>query len=136
MGDSLVSVGGLDLPGALLEAIDGGRWNPPEDADRMRDVFRDEPDWPKFYDVPSMVRQNQFFQNASVAELERDVPGSSGGLGVDPALTVLIGDLGADTAIALDYRLSRDNPRVIYLAEDGWREVAPDFETLCQRLGL
>jgi hypothetical protein len=136
MGDSVVRVGGLTLPGALLEAIGGSRWNPPEDVDLIREVFGDEPDWPQFYDVATMTRQNKFFQNASVEELEDDVPGSRQGLGVDPALAVLIGSLGADMPIALDYRLSRNDPRVIYLAGDGWREVAPDFEALCRRLGL
>jgi hypothetical protein len=135
-GKSVVSVGGLELPGDLLEAIGGGRWKAPKDVDRIKDIFGDEPDWPQFYDLASITRQNQFFQNRSLVELDEDVPGSSRGLGVDPALAVLIGDLGADMPIALDYRPSRNNPRVIYLADDGWREVAPDFEMLCRRLGL
>ena len=136
MGDAIVSVGGLALPGALLEAIGGNRWKPPENVDLIGEVFGDEPDWPQFYDVATMTRQNRFFQNMSVEELEESVPGSHQGLGVDPALAVLIGSLGADMPIVLDYRPSRNNPRVIYLARDGWREVAPDFGALCQRLGL
>lgn len=136
MSESVVSVGGLALPRALLEVIGGNRWNPPEDVDLIRDVFGDEPDWPQFYDLATMKRQNQFFQNVSAAELEEDIRGSRRGLDVDPVLAVLIGSLGADMPIALDYRPSRNNPRVIYLAGDGWREVAPDFGALCQRLGL
>lgn len=136
MDESVVRIGDLDLPRALLEAIGGGRWNPPKNVDRIRDVFGDEPDWPQFYDLATIGGQNQGFQSMSAAELEEDIPGSCRGLDVDPALAVLIGSLGADMPIALDYRLSRDNPRVIYLEDDGWREVAPDFETLCQRLGL
>ena len=136
MSESGADVGGLTLPESLLHAIDGGRWKPPGDVQLLREVFADEPDWPQFYDVATMVRQNQKFQKKSASELEDQVPGSSLGLGIEPGLAVLIGSLGADMPIALDYRSERENPRVIYLAEDGWHEVAPTFEELGRRLSL
>jgi hypothetical protein len=136
MDESSIHLNGLALPGALLRAIAEGRWRPPETVQIIRDVFGDEPDWPQFYDVATMARQNLLFHSESQADLEENVIGSSDGLGIDPALAVLIGSLGADMSIALDYRSGRDNPRVVYLAPGGWREVAPDFATLHQRLGL
>lgn len=136
MGGSITYVGGLPLPGSLLHVIAEGRWRAPEDVGIIREVFGDDPDWTQFYDVATMTRQNRSFQLKSQADLEEEIIGSSGALGVDPAHAVLVGSLGADMPIALDYRSSERNPRVIYLASDGWREVAPDFETLCQRLGL
>ncbi|WP_162907457.1 hypothetical protein [Allorhizocola rhizosphaerae] len=49
---------------------------------------------------------------------------------------MLIGDLFPDSAIALDYRLSRDRPRVIHARPQGWHVVAADFEELERLLGL
>ena len=63
-------------------------------------------------------------------------PGAQRGLGIDPALAVLIGDPGADMPIVLDYRATERRPRVTYVASDRWREVAPDIATLLGRLGL
>lgn len=60
----------------------------------------------------------------------------TGGVGVDPALSVLIGDLGIDSPIVLDYRLDRRAPRVVYMRLDGWHVVAKDFDELIARLGL
>lgn len=75
----------------------------------------------------------------SAAEMTGPVV-SVGGLALPGALLEAIGSgrgsLGADMPIALDYRLSRDEPRVVYLGDGGWREIAPDFPTLVQRLGL
>ncbi|MEW9531128.1 hypothetical protein [Microbispora sp. NPDC049125] len=129
-------MGGLHLPEELLETIADGRWKPPQNTDILRRIFGDEPDGPQFYDFATMVAQNRFFHSKSAAELEEDVPGSNQGLGIDPALAVLIGSLGTDMPIALDYRTGRSTPRIIYLMPDGWREVAPDFATLARQLDL
>lgn len=136
MGELLKCIGGLPLPGSLLESVSAGRWRLPESVGILVEVFGEEPDWPQFFDLATMARQNQFFQAKSQAELEADVAGSGGGLGVDPSLAVLVGSLGSDMPIALDYRLGRSDPRVIYLAADGWCEVAPTFRVLCERLNL
>lgn len=136
MDESITYVGGLPLPGSLLRVIAEGRWRVPRDVEVIRDVFGDDPDWPQLYDVATIIRQNRFFQSKSQAELEEEIVGSGDALGIDPALAILVGSLGADMPIALDYRSSRTNPRIIYLASEGWREVAPDLETLCHQLGL
>ncbi|MEO3975623.1 hypothetical protein [Streptomyces sp. CAU 1734] len=56
------------------------------------------------------------------------------GLGVDPELALLIGDLGADMPIALDYRRHGLAPRVIYLGSRGWVEVADDFDAFSEMI--
>jgi hypothetical protein len=127
MGDSTLVVGGLPLPQALLQAIGDGRWRPPRDLETIENVFGDEPDGPQFYDLPTIVRQNQSFQRMAPAVACDD---GDQGVGIDPGLAVLIGDLGADMPIALDYRLSQENPRVLYLGQSGWTEVAEDFDVL------
>jgi hypothetical protein len=57
-------------------------------------------------------------------------------LTIDPRRSVLIGDLGIDMPLALDYQLSDDNPRVLYLPSyaSGWIEVAPDISTLLSKI--
>jgi hypothetical protein len=136
MKEPIAYVGNLPLPATLLAALDKGRWRLPQYMEKLARIFRDEPDGPHFFDVAAMVKQNQSFQGKSQAEVAHMVPGSDGGIGVDPALAVLIGDLGADMPIALDYRTNEANPRVIYLGSEGWYEIAPDLDTLIRLLGL
>jgi hypothetical protein len=119
-----------------VSAIESGRWRPPDEISAVCEVFADEPEWVEFYDFAEMVRQNRRFQLMSEEEADHEVPGSSRGLGITPRLAILIGSIGGDMSIALDYRVDRQQPRVIYFGIQGWREVAPDIESLCLRLGL
>jgi hypothetical protein len=47
---------------------------------------------------------------------------------IDPRCSLLIGDLGFDMPLALDYGVLPDGPRVMYLPSNalGWIEVASD----------
>lgn len=128
-----VEVGGLVLPDALVHAVREGGWTRPKNVETLRRVFGDEPDGPMFYDLPSMLRQNVTFQASSPGEVYGEVSESS--VGVLPAQAVLVGDLGADMPIVLDYRGSSGSPRVIYLGPSGWIEVAPNVEALLAELG-
>ena len=132
----MVKIGSLHLPAALQRAIGEGRWKPPENASIVANIFGDEPDLVEFYDVEAMRAQNRVFQTKSQADIAEDVPGSDGGVGCDPSLAVIIGSLGADMPIVLDYRHDQVRPRVIYLASEGWREIARDFEALSRSLGV
>jgi len=131
--ESTFRVGGLPLPQALLQAIRDGRWRPPQDLETIENVFGDEPDGPQFYDLPTIVRQNKSFRRMSPEDAYDD---GAEGVGIVPGSAVLIGDLGADMPIALDYRLSLDNPRVLYLAQSGWTEVAESFDALAGLLRI
>ena len=126
-------IGSHALPSALVKAVGDGRWRPPSDEAIFVDVFGEEPDGPQFYDYPTMVRQNQSFQQMApegAFSPDGDEPG------IEPASAVLIGDLGADMPIALDYRKSNVEPRVLYLASSGWVEVASNVEGLLVALKL
>lgn len=131
-----VTVGNLPLPGALLRAIQEGSWKPSVESSTVAAVFADEPDWVEFYNLEAMLIQNRSFQTKSQEEIAEEVPGSDGGLGCDPSLAVIIGSLGADMPIVLDYRDDRVNPRVIYLGLDGWRKIADDFDALARMLAI
>lgn len=55
---------------------------------------------------------------------------------VDPKECVLIGDLGPERPIVLDYRTSPTEPRVVVFAGDAWRLVCLNMQTLARELGL
>lgn len=133
MGTPVLLVNGLPVPEVLTQLIIEGRWKPPSDL-VLAEIFGDEPDGPQFYGIDVMVRQNEILQEMTPEELS-DLLGVDSS-GFDLGLCVLIGDLGADMPIALDYRLSKSNPRIIYMAAEGWREVAPDIGALALRLSL
>jgi hypothetical protein len=132
----VVQIGDLELPADLQQAIGEGRWKPPEDSSIVANVFGDEPDLVEFYDVEAMRTQNRVFQTKSQDDIAEEVPGSEGGVGCDPSLAVIIGSLGADMPIVLDYRHDQVRPRVIYLGPEGWRQIATDFEALSRALGI
>jgi hypothetical protein len=123
------TVNGLPIPGALCDAIADRRGRPPAE-DVLRAVLGDEPDFARFYDLAEMTRQSARLLIAPKRSYDW-VPA-----GWDRRRTVIIGSLGADMPVALDYRQSRSRPQVLYLGLDGWVVVAPDAETLPARLGL
>ncbi|WP_084432393.1 hypothetical protein [Kibdelosporangium aridum] len=110
------------LPSLLVELVNAGRWRTPDDEDLLHAVFTDEPQSAWFYGLADMTRQNEFFHRMTPEDAFNNT-----GIGIDPNHAVLIGDLGADMPIALDYRTSATSPRVLYLAEPGWIEVAKDW---------
>lgn len=120
-----VWIGELRVPDALVRAIADGRWRPPAD-ELLAEVFQDEPDGARFYDVPTMRRQNEFFHQMD--------PGKT--FGIQPAQALLIGDLGADMPIALDFSTDPHTPRVRYLRIEEWLDIAPDIDTLLNMLHL
>ncbi|MDI1461342.1 hypothetical protein QEZ54_10215 [Catellatospora sp. KI3] len=131
------TVGGLRLPDALLAAMRDGRWRAPAHEVLAR-VFDHEPDWPSFYGLDSIAGQNDPYQQWSAQELSKSLYIPRPGVGVDNTRSVIIGDLGIDTPIVLDYRLDPARPRVLFLGDRdlGWREITVDIETLISRLGL
>jgi hypothetical protein len=130
--DSVVN--GLPVPPLLVAAIRHGKWRPPSDPRLIQDVFGEsEPESPQFYDLASMVPQNRRLPERSVRQVYGEVvEGAS--VGLDPRRAVFIGDLGIDKPIALDYRQSLDDPRVLYLGRTGWVEVAESVQMLLQKL--
>lgn len=80
---------------------------------------------PPFYSITSMISANEGFWSQPSAAVQE----------IDPDLTLVIGDfgLGSDAPLALDYRTSAAEPRVIRLRwsnrgdDNHWAEVAPTF---------
>jgi hypothetical protein len=133
--DLPMAVEGLPLPSALVALLREGRWCAP-DEEMLQAVFPERPIFPSFYAVESIVGVNRGWCSERREEFVCHPDAQRPPGDIDPRRSLLIGDLGPDQIFALDYRDSLDAPRVVYLAEEGWVEVAPDFETFAGRLGL
>lgn len=135
-------INGLPLPAALAAAIKNGTWRTPVDREVWRSLFPPSAvALPLLYGLDAMRRET-----AALASPVGRYPGYTGAFAtqrnpgdLDLNRAVLIGDLEPDVAIALDYRVSMDNPSVVYLTgEDdlGWVKVASDIETFIRALKL
>ncbi|MBF6136256.1 hypothetical protein IU501_25045 [Nocardia otitidiscaviarum] len=136
---TVTEINGLPLPKTLVGAIAEGRWKAP-DTRLLKQVFGEEPQQPNFYSLEYMRTENRHWIDvAAQAPTLCGHPDESTPPGdIDPALSVLIGDLGYDQPFALDFRTSRVEPRVIYasLQSGRWITVAPQIEHLLRQLGL
>jgi hypothetical protein len=132
-----VHINGLPLPRALVRAMAEGRWRCPPGS-LLRRVFREPPVHARFHDLAAMRDLNlrwcaqkdpAFFGRAD----DKAPPGD-----IEPARSLLLGELGPDMPFALDYRLSLAEPRVLYLHTNGdqWITVARDIEHLLSALRL
>ncbi|MFZ6182469.1 hypothetical protein [Nannocystis pusilla] len=132
-----MQINGLHLPTALTRAIGEQRWRrPPVDA--LRRVFRESPIRVQLYDLDAMHAANRGWLNEKDPAYfghsdDKKPPGN-----IDPARSLLLGLLGPHMPFALDYRISSDRPRVLYLHSGGdqWITVAGDIEQLLARLQL
>ena len=147
---SATYINGLPLPPDLLALINAGRWKFPDDLTAVKHIF---PVWHEalsyasgamLYMLDSMQRENKSWLEEKDpmfigAPDTTKTPGD-----IDPKLSVLIGDLGwgSDQPIALDYRHSRDHPRVLtlewseYALNNRWIEIAPDIQSFAELIGL
>ncbi|HQU44652.1 MAG TPA: hypothetical protein PK867_17675 [Pirellulales bacterium] len=137
-------VNGLPLPSALVEAIQTGRWVAPL-LHKLEAVFplaADEGEpicHPAFFDLDGMQRENDGWSEETLPSYlgEKDDKVQPGD--IDPSQSIVIADLGPDRLVALDYRVSDENPRVVYLTgnqQPRWVEAAPNVESLMRLLGL
>jgi hypothetical protein len=138
----------LTIPKALTALIESGFWPRNHDEARRQNLqcllgkssihrFAPEEDRifflpPPFYTVKQVMAAEQHFWSDPRTVAHE----------IEPELTLLIGDfgLGSDAPLALDYRLSATEPRVIRLrwAQDGnhWVEVAPTFDQFAAHLAV
>jgi hypothetical protein len=127
----------LVLPEDLVAAIESGLWSAGLDVDRLREIFREDPVHPRFYDLATIDAINRAWKGegreAYIGERSDESPPGD----IDPKLSLLIADLGPDQLIALDYRNSMSSPRVVYLTgalRSPWREIAASTTELLSKL--
>lgn len=129
-------IAGMVLPPELDPVVTSARWTGyTEDVRldplRLEEVFGEPPDstW-RFYTVEEIESMTSDWQ-------QEDDPGWFGSAPNDihPQSSLLIGELGYDRPIALDYRSAVPVVRVMRL--DGrWRVVASSAGELLARLGI
>ncbi|WP_152991412.1 SMI1/KNR4 family protein [Frankia sp. R43] len=108
----------------------------------MRNVFYEEPDRPKFYDLNGIratsVAWQSGYPGVEFQEFYLGVENSEKPPGnLTPHQSLIIGDLGPDMPFALDYRASCSRPAVVELTTyDNWRYVADDIDEFLEKLGL
>ena len=135
-----VLIGDLRIPTEILAAIASGEWMLPREESAILEVFTELPaPAGKLYSLDYMLKETIAWWEAPVDEYEFYGGGQTVGndyLTIHPRRSVLIGDLGIDMPLALDYQLSDDNPRVLYLPSyaSGWIEVAPDISTFLSKI--
>src|SRR5262245_44184800 len=122
MGNAMY-VNNLPLPAALVSAIESGLWQTPKDREVWRSLFPEEEIVrPDLYPLGEMQENTSWTGVTGPAYLgqvgEGIVPGD-----IDQSRAVLIGDLGPDRLIALDYRECETRPSVVALTSDDsyWR---------------
>ncbi len=154
-------VNGLPLPNDLLALIAMGRWKRPADQSGIDRLFPDHGGFCPYSPAAMQFESEAYPPEAAVRRLgltmwlgKPDPDNPPGDL--DPKQAVLIADLGlgCDSPIALDYRVSIERPRVLYLRwppnphgikpeeENHWRqanrwvEVAPDIMAFAELAGF
>jgi hypothetical protein len=138
MGDDFY-INDLVLPESLVRSLECGSWQTPKDRDVWRSLFPESQIvQPTLYSLRAMRAETAWLSEAGPAyhgHADKGfVPGN-----IDPSRTVVIGDLGPDRLIALDYRESDVYPTVVALTAEEhscWRLVATDIETLMRALHL
>ena len=135
-----ININELPLPAALVRAIRNGVWRTPKNREVWLSLFpARQVVQPMLYPLEKFDgKRDLWFMKAgpvyygskhSVIE-----PGD-----IDPYRAVLIGDLGPDRLIALDYRPSLVEPTVVALTSDRnscWRIVADDIKSFMRAIKL
>lgn len=131
------SINGLPLPRALTLAMEEHRWRAPAEP-LLRRVFREKPVRVTLFDLAAMRLENRAWRDSKDRAYfghldDRQPPGD-----IDPSSSLLLGTLGPHLPFALDFRLSPQDPRVLYLHSGGdrWITVACNIEQLLTRLKL
>jgi hypothetical protein len=149
--ESRIEVNGLPLPALLLALLREDRWRHPGEAPLRRIIpFLVAPiDFLTSPEEMAFESSGHLADNPQLSTKFHEVRGRQAGepvelpwRDVDRSLFVAINRFpGDDIGVALDYRTSVDNPRVI--ANDWgsgqecvWREVAPTFSSFVSALGL
>jgi hypothetical protein len=131
-GQQAVVVEGHRVPEEIVDAISRGEWKLPADEAAITRLFSEPPTASaRLYPLGLMASETAAWR-AAPPEQHRlyGGPGSrvEGYLTVDPRSSLLIGDLGFDMPVALDYSVPAASPRIVYLPSraTGWIVVARD----------
>jgi hypothetical protein len=123
------AVAGHELPAALFERVVRGSWPPAATTATLIQVFGEQPEpSAKLYSIDEMEGETSRWQH--------ETDPAYLGIGeetLDPACSILIGDLGFDRPIGLDLRWSPAPVRLLTI--DGrWRVIFNSIDELLMEL--
>lgn len=138
-----MTINGLPLPSALVSLIEAGRWRAPSDQLGLNLLFPDRGDF-MLYSPEYMPFENRHWIETTHKYCTGEPDPANPPGDIDPAKAVLIADLGNgwDQPIALDYRTSVPEPRVLLFCwrrngnGNRWVEIAPNIESFSELLKL
>lgn len=122
-------VAGHELPAALVQQVRRGEWPPAVSSNALSQVFGEDPEpSAKLYSLDEMEGEtSRWQQEADAAYL------GFGDETLEPALSILIGDLGFDRPIGIDLRTSPSRVRLLTI--DGrWRLISDSVDQLLNAL--
>jgi hypothetical protein len=140
-GQQAITIEGHPLPAEMVTAMSRGEWEFPAGSPAVAALFTEQPTpAARLYSLELMAAENAAWRAAPPEQQKLyGGPGAraEGHLTIDPQSALLIGDLGFDMPIALDYSVSPGRPRVVYLPsrDPGWIEVARDVPEFLRLLG-
>ena len=125
---------GLPLPSQLLEAISRGEWH--ATSKNWQKVFpADEVVAPALYSFSLMQQVNSTWKRETRPEFVGVADGKAVPGCLNPALSLLVGELQGDAPIALDYREKGRGPSIAFLnAHGSWVVVAESFDAFWRQL--
>jgi hypothetical protein len=134
-----VIVNGLPLPRELLGLIEAGRWRCPRDQAALDRLFPERSEFCCYSFAGMESETGVIYRNQNPMWRGKPDPTHPPG-DIDPQFAVLIADLGLgyDQPIALDYRSSLEQPRILTLRWDQpdppipWEEMETWYERVRQ----
>lgn len=125
-----VTINGHTLPPAMVKAICERRWARKAPAEQVHSLFplASYIDQLWLYDIITCASETRSMTDGSLRELDEVFAlcsGSQNSHVLDPDLALIVGDLGVDSPIALDYRRGPDAPMLVYYVNQttGWKPI-------------
>ena len=150
-GLAVITVNGQKVPEIIRNLIEAERWKMPCEPSLLKKLFHDL-DISAGYGGPTLylpqqmeVETSNWLDLAGPDSFLRGTPDMEQLPGdIAPENTVLIGDagMGWDSPIAMDFRISATNPRIILFAwanpptKSRWIQIAPNLTSFIDLLGL
>lgn len=127
----------MPLPQKLTEVLNSGEWEQRALLSRLPRIFPAKYiSGPQLYSFPVIQAESKTWLRDDLSLIGNRIDKSSAAAGtIDPQKAVIIGDLQPETFIVLDYRISLNNPSVLFQDLAGyWHVAAGSFDEFWQRL--
>jgi hypothetical protein len=129
-------IGGLTIPAALIDAFTGSRWAVLAGSPKLEELVGQRTIRPVFFTFEIMTKINKSWHRDNYDAYKGQPSATRPPGDIDPLRSLLIGEIGPDQPIAIDYRQVGE-PCVVFATDDTvspWIIIAESIDTLLQRL--